>query len=862
MSARMNTKRLTSLLKRTFVVMGIVVLGSVEASADACQFYAQIYTPNWIRATSMRSVCLDDRNVRLDGNKQRLDGVLTLPNGTKKRFSVVDSSFGRVQVRRGYNAYSRGAPMLDQFMAYYHIKWMYQRIYDLGFAETHLPDTLTIDVHGSHTNAYFKPDENLITLGYVQNGNDGTYYWYGADGEVVLHELGHAIVNQVQPEILTVQGAAIHEAYADYIASTMNGDPCVGEYASFIHDELRSSRNPYRWRCTRTLNESSSRRSFASSQYHFHSHGARQGETNFHRNSLAVSYAAFSFRYYVGADVADRLMLHALQGLEVDLISAADDGEVIKPRLADWYTAMVNSDQLLYNGANTADLRWDASYSRFTQYNQTALLEDVQPNNDLENKIMPWVSWANHLRSDDGTQWLASDDGFFWSAFLNSGPGSAWHDGLKSLPTPNSSQWYQSFSWWTTYSGLEARYHPGQAWNDWLASPTGVSWISTNVEPAWRAFTEKLWRAFMDNESWRAYLDTKWRAYYVSMNRQPKKAQWEAFAEEAMLQLIYDDAAWRALMSDDAWRAMLDEAWRAYADEAKAKTGSQWRAWRALAQVKAGWRAFGEMEQWRAYLADGWRAFSEDNTAWRAMMDDSAWRAYIDDSWRAYNGWVIKRLFNNESLWRKAVRGHRALQANGGLWRAFIARTQGKAFDNADAANSSGWRAWRAWRAWSAWRAWRAWRAFASEEDNQAAYDAYQAGANAWRAYLDANPKWRAFVEKSPKLFDAWRAMHGFDNDGAWRAWRAYSEGDQAWLSFSVLEPNWRSFLASETQHQAWAAWRSFRVDAWDAWRDWRDWGANHSRNEWRDMAEILDTEPFEPDQVDQARSGSNDDDD
>ncbi|MEO1336296.1 MAG: hypothetical protein AAFV29_11665, partial [Myxococcota bacterium] len=133
----------------------------------------------------------------------------------------------------------------------------------LGFANTHLPERLVIDVHGNHNNAYFQPDEGQITLGYHVNDRDGRYYWYGADGEVVIHELGHAIVHQVQPDIMTVQGSSIHEAYADYLAATLSGAPCVGEYASFIHNELVPSNAASRWRCTRNLDEHSSNRPFA-----------------------------------------------------------------------------------------------------------------------------------------------------------------------------------------------------------------------------------------------------------------------------------------------------------------------------------------------------------------------------------------------------------------------------------------------------------------------------------------------------------------------------------------------------------------------------------------------------------------------
>ena len=505
----------------------------------------------------METVCLDDGDVRLDGDKSRLDGILVLPEGTVKRFSVVDSTFGRVQVSASTNNYVQGAPQLDQLMAYYHIKWMYQRIYDLGYAETHLPDTLTIDVHGSHNNAFFKPEENLVTLGYHQNESDGVYYWYGADGEVVLHELGHAIVHEVQPDILTTQGAAMHEAYADYLASSMNGDPCVGEYASYIHDELLPSKSAARWRCTRTLNEHSSQRPYAYERYAYHHEGPRKGETDFHSNSIALSHAAFAYRFFGDADTVDRLMLHALLKLEVDVVSAVDDGEVLKPRLGDWYSAMVAADNELYSGSNASDLGMHAFRSKFTQLNQMSLREEVLPNNDLENKVMPWLSWSNFLRTSDGDEWLKSDEGYFWSAFLASASGGIWFDGLQDLPVPSMSQQQDSFAQWMDESGLLPLYDPADAWHAWLTSSEGQLWLEANVEPAWRAFTERVWRAWMDSDAWCAFVDTRWRTFVAQQGADGSESDWRAFLEAGVRDLILNEAAWRAFMTDDAWRALL-----------------------------------------------------------------------------------------------------------------------------------------------------------------------------------------------------------------------------------------------------------------------------------------------------------------
>ena len=189
----------------------LLLYAAPQIAEASCSYSARIYTPNWIRSPTKTTVCLDDGMVRLDGDKRRLDGVLDLGNGIIKRFSVVDSASGRITVNSVLNDYARGSAEHDQIAAYYHVKWTYERIAVTGYGPTHLPDRLTIDVRGDHKNAFFKSDEWRVSLGYHDNVNDGERYWYAADGEVVIHEVAHALLHTVQPNIMTVQGAMIHE---------------------------------------------------------------------------------------------------------------------------------------------------------------------------------------------------------------------------------------------------------------------------------------------------------------------------------------------------------------------------------------------------------------------------------------------------------------------------------------------------------------------------------------------------------------------------------------------------------------------------------------------------------------------------
>ncbi len=93
-----------------------------------------------------------------------------------------------------------------------------------------------------YENAFFTPvslGEAVIALG------QGAQLDYGYDGDVILHEFGHFVVDTVAElkyidEYFDEWGrsqmpGALHEGYADYWSSTLMGDPVVGEYALGSH---------------------------------------------------------------------------------------------------------------------------------------------------------------------------------------------------------------------------------------------------------------------------------------------------------------------------------------------------------------------------------------------------------------------------------------------------------------------------------------------------------------------------------------------------------------------------------------------------------------------------------------------------
>jgi MYXO-CTERM domain-containing protein len=106
-----------------------------------------------------------------------------------------------------------------------------------------------------YNNAFFTPDNPFAQIfGF---GPPGAGLWFGQgnfadfayDGDVVYHELGHALVDRTIKLVhywhLDQQGAsaspgALNEALADYFSSALTGDSRVGEYAATNFQHLGS----------------------------------------------------------------------------------------------------------------------------------------------------------------------------------------------------------------------------------------------------------------------------------------------------------------------------------------------------------------------------------------------------------------------------------------------------------------------------------------------------------------------------------------------------------------------------------------------------------------------------------------------
>lgn len=157
----------------------------------------------------------------LDGNG-RLEG---------KYVRIVAAKGGVAQSPNNRFQYERDDDRFEQVMAYYHVNQTQEYIQRLGFTEVN-NESQDFEINTfSGDNSFYDPSTDTITMG--EGGVDDA-----EDAEVIWHEYGHAIHDDVVPGYgESIQAGAIGEGFGDYWAVTMsvpvsrNYDlPCVMDW--------------------------------------------------------------------------------------------------------------------------------------------------------------------------------------------------------------------------------------------------------------------------------------------------------------------------------------------------------------------------------------------------------------------------------------------------------------------------------------------------------------------------------------------------------------------------------------------------------------------------------------------------------
>ena len=141
-------------------------------------------------------------------NNGKLDGPFINTSITSNRVNSSNHEF----------VFSRSDRAFKEVMVYYHIDNVQRYIQELGFDNV-MNKSIAVNIDGrSDDNSHYSPAEKSLTFG--TGGVDDA-----EDGEIILHEYGHAILdNQVAGFGESSEAAAIGEAFGDYLAASFFAD--------------------------------------------------------------------------------------------------------------------------------------------------------------------------------------------------------------------------------------------------------------------------------------------------------------------------------------------------------------------------------------------------------------------------------------------------------------------------------------------------------------------------------------------------------------------------------------------------------------------------------------------------------------
>ena len=145
--------------------------------------------------------------------------------------NIAEAKGGLAQNKNNTFVYQRANDKFEQVMAYYHINQTQEYIHQLGFTEVN-NESQDFSVNTfAGDNSFYDPSTDVITIG--EGGVDDA-----EDAEVIWHEYGHAIQDDVVPGFgESEEAGAIGEGFGDYWAVSMsmpvskNYDlPCVMDW--------------------------------------------------------------------------------------------------------------------------------------------------------------------------------------------------------------------------------------------------------------------------------------------------------------------------------------------------------------------------------------------------------------------------------------------------------------------------------------------------------------------------------------------------------------------------------------------------------------------------------------------------------
>jgi hypothetical protein len=177
--------------------------------------------------------------------------------------------------------YPSNDPRFEEVMAYYHIDRARAWLDSLGYGG-YFPEAQRVTVHAAPIdNSWYSPITKRVEFG--DGGVDDA-----EDADILVHEFGHAVHDAFVPGFGDGDTRAISEGFADYLAATRSGDPCIAEWDA----------TSYSPPCLRRID------------VNLHEPEDRIGSA--HADGRIWSGALWAIRTALGAPLADRIALEGL----------------------------------------------------------------------------------------------------------------------------------------------------------------------------------------------------------------------------------------------------------------------------------------------------------------------------------------------------------------------------------------------------------------------------------------------------------------------------------------------------------------------------------------------------------------------
>jgi len=242
-------------------------------------------------------------------------------------------------------------PRFPEVMAYHHVSDMNRYIAYLGFQAVDGQMSVHVDDPGMENQAAYTPDEGPITMGITPSPDYPRFHSWATDATILLHEYGHAIVDDIRPALQSPMGLIFHEGYADYLGCTRFNTPINGASLDNLFEGVDLSRNAADYK------------SFPANL-----------RSDSHEDARIVSSTFWDLRETLGAARTDTLLLGALYYLyigspnEINSEAVIDSDDYYQMRFSNLEDVLEVAEQALYGNVYSYRIRQVFAQHGITEY--------------------------------------------------------------------------------------------------------------------------------------------------------------------------------------------------------------------------------------------------------------------------------------------------------------------------------------------------------------------------------------------------------------------------------------------------------------------------------------------------------------